>query len=144
MGDFSRARDIKITVARQQGAPLILRINSGTLDHGLSSEEIALVGEDVARVEGINMPVSLQLDANQVDQGIYDLFDAQREFNAGVANNDTYRVSASFDLSLPNGTRVRYRISKCTVHTGTTAFSGSTERVTSPFTLSASRMFRAA
>jgi hypothetical protein len=78
MGDFSRARDIKITVARQQGAPLSLAINSGTFDHGLSSEEIALVSEDVARVEGINNPVSLQLDANQIDTGVYDLFDAQR------------------------------------------------------------------
>jgi hypothetical protein len=142
MGDFSRARDIKITVARQQGAPLTLAINSGTFDHGLSSEEIALVGEDVARVEGINNPVSLQLDANQIDTGVYDLFDAQREFNSGVANNDTYRVSATFSVSLPNGTRVRYRMPKCTVHTGTTAFSGSTERVTSPFTLAASRAVR--
>jgi hypothetical protein len=142
MGDFSRARDIKITVARQQGVPLTMALNSGTFDHGLTSEEIGLTGEDAPRVEGINGPVSLQLDANQIDQAIYDLFDAQRAFNKGVANNDTYRVSATFTISLPNGTRVRYRMPKCTVHTGTSAWSGATERVTTPFTLQCKDLVR--
>lgn len=144
MGDFSRARDITITVSRQQGTPLTLRTNSGTIDHGLQSEEIPLVGEDVPRIEGINAPVSLQLDTNSADASLFDLIQQQREFNAGVANNDTHRITATFSLNFPNGTRVRLRMTKCTLHTATHAFSGATERVTSPFTLGSSRMVRVA
>jgi hypothetical protein len=144
MGDFSRARDITIVVARQQGAPLTLRINSGTLDHGLQSEEIPLVGEDVARVEGINGPVSMQLDTNSADISLFELILQQRDFNAGVANNDTHRISCTFTMALPNGTRIKLRMTKCTLHTATHAFTGSTERTTSPFTIAASRMVRVA
>lgn len=135
MGDFSRARDITISVARQQGAPLTLLINSGSIDFGLSSEEIPLVGESTPRVEGINGAKTLQLDTNSADLALFDLLDEQRNFNDQVSNNDTYRVTATFKVDLPNGTVAKYRMPKCTLHSITQSFSGSTERTTTSFSL---------
>lgn len=144
MGDFSRARDIVITVAKQNVAPLTLALNSGSLETGLQMEEIPLVGEDSPRVEGINAPAVLQLDANFQDTSLFDLVDAQREFNAAVANNDTHRITATFTISLPNGSTVKYRMPKCTLHSQTATFTGSTERNTSSYSLSSQNLRRVA
>jgi len=117
-------------------------INSGTIDYGLNMEEVPLVGEDVARVEGTNGIRTLQLDINHGDAAYHDLIDAQAEFNAATANADTFRITATFSVLMPNGTLIKYRMPKCTLHTATSAFSGSTERVTSPLSLSSQRLVR--
>lgn len=144
MGDFSRARDIIITVAKQNAAPLVLSLNSGSLETGLQMEEIPLVGEDSPRVEGINGPVTLQLDTNLVDVALYDLIDSQRAFNAAVNNNDQHRITATYTISLPNGSTAKYRMPKCTLHAQTSTFTGSTERVTTGYSLTTQNLRRVA
>jgi hypothetical protein len=129
-------------VARQQGAPLTLLINSGSVDFGLAMEEIPLVSEDAPRIEGMNAASTLQLDVNKSNTGLYDLIDAQRTFNAQTNNADTFRITATFAAALPNGSTAKYRFPKCTLHTATQAFSGSTERSTAPFSLTCQRPVR--
>lgn len=138
MGDFSRARDITITAAVVGKPPITVLINSGSFDDGLGMEEVPLVGEDAPRVEGINGPVRLQLDTNNADAGLREIIDAQRAHNSRVSGSE-FRLRATFRIDFPNGVSKKYRIPNGVLHDSSTSFSGSTERVTSAWTITAQR-----
>jgi len=139
MSQFPRAFDITLSI-RVDGAPSTpLRINSGSWNRGMTTEEVPLVGEDVPDVDGINGLKVLTLDSN-AGRWIFDLFDAQERKNSGEAPDTV--IDAEFSIDLGGGDVATYLMPDCVAHEPGTTFGGSTERVTESVSLTSKRAIR--
>lgn len=134
MGVSTRANDITVKAflnGAQQGP---YSGNSGSLARGLGTDEFAVTGEAIPRVESVPGPKVLTLDLNDYPW-IQDLMDIQEQKALGNIDFLDFIIEVSFALDYGLRGNRRYKMPDCVLSDGTTTFAGGTERVTDSLTL---------